>query len=179
MLEEFIRFYKDGGFFMYILLAMFCFSLIIVFEKALLLFLVYKKRNIKRLFYEIRPKISKEESSNTTLKNLILINYREKVSSLQKHIDWLSLWGTISTLTGLLGTIFGLITAFSSVSAAEASEKARLLAVGISRAMNTTAAGIMIALFSLIFYQIFIKRVDYLVENLDNEISKEYNEIDW
>ena len=178
MFNGFIKFFIEGGPFMYILLAMFGFSLIIIIERFVFLYIIYSQKNLNKLFLEIKPVI-KEQFTQIKFKNLLLVNYRSKIAVLQRRIEWLNLWGTTATLTGLLGTIFGLITAFSSVAAADASEKAKLLAIGISNALNTTAAGIMIALFSLIFYQIFNKRVELLVDFLDNAISMHYSDIDW
>ena len=56
----------------------------------------------------------------------------------------------VSTMVGLLGTIFGLITAFESVAAADPAEKSIMLANGISMAMSTTAFGLISAIPLLI-----------------------------
>jgi len=69
-----------------------------------------------------------------------------------RRIAYLSMLANIATLTGLLGTIFGLQQSFSSLAVVEAAEKASLLAAGISQAMNTTAFGLMVAIPCLVAY---------------------------
>ncbi len=69
-----------------------------------------------------------------------------------RRLGYLAMLANIATLTGLLGTIFGLQQSFSSLAVAEAAEKASLLAAGISQAMNTTAFGLMVAIPCLIAY---------------------------
>jgi biopolymer transport protein ExbB len=65
---------------------------------------------------------------------------------LQKRTPFLATLANVATLLGLLGTIMGLITAFSAVANADPSEKASLLSASISVAMNTTAFGLMTAI---------------------------------
>ncbi|MEZ4387293.1 MAG: MotA/TolQ/ExbB proton channel family protein [Candidatus Krumholzibacteriia bacterium] len=69
-----------------------------------------------------------------------------------RRIAYLSMLANIATLTGLLGTIFGLQQSFSSLAVADAADKASLLAAGISQAMNTTAFGLIVAIPCLIAY---------------------------
>jgi outer membrane transport energization protein ExbB (TC 2.C.1.1.1) len=65
----------------------------------------------------------------------------EAVPRLEKRTPYLATLANISTLLGLLGTIMGLIAAFTAVANADPSEKANLLSQSISVAMNTTAFG--------------------------------------
>uniref|UniRef100_A0A486XI92 Ferric siderophore transport system, biopolymer transport protein ExbB n=1 Tax=Rheinheimera sp. BAL341 TaxID=1708203 RepID=A0A486XI92_9GAMM len=65
---------------------------------------------------------------------------------LQKRTPFLATLANVATLLGLLGTIMGLIAAFSAVANADPSEKASLLSSSISVAMNTTAFGLMTAI---------------------------------
>ncbi|MBU2115007.1 MAG: MotA/TolQ/ExbB proton channel family protein [Gammaproteobacteria bacterium] len=69
---------------------------------------------------------------------------------LQKRTPFLATLANVATLLGLLGTIMGLIAAFSAVATADPSEKASLLSSSISVAMNTTAFGL-IAAIPLVF----------------------------
>ena len=82
---------------------------------------------------------------------------------LQKRVDLMAVLANTATLLGLLGTIFGLIAAFSSVAAASAVERQEALAAGISQAMYTTAFGISVAVPLLIFHHILSKRVERIV----------------
>jgi biopolymer transport protein ExbB len=65
---------------------------------------------------------------------------------LQKRTPFLATLANVATLLGLLGTIMGLIAAFSAVANADPSEKASLLSSSISVAMNTTAFGLITAI---------------------------------
>ena len=74
---------------------------------------------------------------------------------------------TISPLLGLLGTVFGMITAFNDIASSDAMGRPELLAAGISEALITTAAGLIVAIPSLACYLYFISRVDSLVVEID------------
>lgn len=94
-----------------------------------------------------------------------------EVVKLRKNLRILSVIAAISPLLGLLGTIFGMITAFQTVAAsAEALGKTELLAKGIYEAMITTAAGLMVAIPVLIAYHGLSAKVDLLVHELDRSI---------
>ena len=69
--------------------------------------------------------------------------------------SFLAVFGNISVLVGLLGTIIGLIRAFSGVSEADAATKAAYLSKGISEALNCTAFGLLVAIIAIFGYAIF------------------------
>ena len=69
--------------------------------------------------------------------------------------SFLAVFGNLSVLVGLLGTIIGLIRSFSGVSQADAATKAALLSQGISEALNCTAFGLLVAIISIFGYAIF------------------------
>ena len=68
---------------------------------------------------------------------------------------FLAVFGNLSVLVGLLGTIIGLITSFSGVGQADAATKAALLSQGISEALNCTAFGLLVAIISIFGYAVF------------------------
>lgn len=82
---------------------------------------------------------------------------------LQKRVALMALLANTATLTGLLGTIFGLIAAFNSVAAASAAERQTALAAGISQAMYTTAFGISVAVPLLFFHHFLSKRMESII----------------
>lgn len=91
-----------------------------------------------------------------------------EVIKMRKHLRLLSLIASISPLLGLLGTIFGMIAAFQTVAAsAEAMGKTELLAKGIYEAMITTAAGLIVAIPTLIAYNWISARIEQLVGEMD------------
>ena len=69
--------------------------------------------------------------------------------------SFLAVFGNVSVLVGLLGTIIGLIRAFSGVSEADAATKAAMLSAGISEALNCTAFGLLVAIIAIIGYAVF------------------------
>ena len=74
---------------------------------------------------------------------------------------------TISPLLGLLGTVVGMIRAFNAIATSDAMGRPELLANGISQALLTTAAGLSVAIPALIFYMLFVSRVDRLIIDID------------
>ena len=74
---------------------------------------------------------------------------------LEGWTSFLAVFGNISVLVGLLGTIIGLIRAFSGVSEADAATKAAMLSKGISEALNCTAFGLLVAIIAIMGYAVF------------------------
>jgi len=87
---------------------------------------------------------------------------------LQRSLRPLSVIATVSPLLGLLGTVYGMISAFQSASA-QGVGKADTLAIGIYEALVTTAAGLTIAIPILVVHQVLSSRVDMLVDLMDEE----------
>ena len=85
---------------------------------------------------------------------------------------YLALLANLAMLTGLLGTVSGLITSFGAVSgeSVDPSQKARILAEGISEAMNCTAFGLIVAIIALIWFAILNGKTQQLEDDI-NEAS--------
>jgi biopolymer transport protein ExbB len=86
---------------------------------------------------------------------------------IQRRTHYLSLFANISTLLGLLGTIFGLQEAFASLTAADPAQKATLLAKGIAIGMNTTAMGLIVAVPNMIMYSVLGAKANNIIEEID------------
>ncbi len=86
---------------------------------------------------------------------------------LSRRLPYLNMLANVSTLLGLLGTIFGLITAFSAVDAADPSQRSAFLARGISEALNTTAFGLIVAVPTLLLHGFLVSKVEAVVEAVD------------
>ncbi|MCZ6681838.1 MAG: MotA/TolQ/ExbB proton channel family protein [Planctomycetota bacterium] len=90
------------------------------------------------------------------------------VIKLRKYLRILSVIASISPLLGLLGTMFGMITAFQTVAVSgEALGKTELLAKGIYEAMITTAAGLLVCIPVIVCYNFISARIDRLVLEMD------------
>ena len=91
-----------------------------------------------------------------------------EVRRLRKNVRVLQVIGAIAPLLGLLGTIFGMIQAFQTVAtSADALGRTELLAKGIYEAMITTAAGLCVAIPSVIGFHWINGRIDGLVAEMD------------
>ena len=99
----------------------------------------------------------------------------EEQASIEKRTGYLSMLGNVGTLAGLLGTIVGMIKAFSAVGTVQLEEKALLLSEGISEAMNTTAYGLIMAIPALIMFAILQNRTNLLSEDLHQGALKVLN----
>ncbi|MGW8368578.1 MAG: MotA/TolQ/ExbB proton channel family protein [Gammaproteobacteria bacterium] len=99
----------------------------------------------------------------------------EIVPRLEKRTPYVALASSIATLLGLLGTIMGLIQAFTAVANANPAEKADLLSASISVAMNTTAFGLMVAIPLLITHAILTSRTGDIVDSLEMASVKALN----
>ena len=91
----------------------------------------------------------------------------EVIPQLEKRTHYLATFANIATLLGLLGTIIGLIQAFTAVSAANPAEKADMLSASISVAMNTTAFGLIVAIPLLLMHTVLQTKTIELVDSLE------------
>jgi biopolymer transport protein ExbB len=108
-----------------------------------------------------------DRSIESVEKNIQEAGEREALK-LRKFLRVLAVIASVAPLMGLLGTIFGMITAFQTVAlSAEALGKTELLAGGIYEAMITTAAGLLVAIPVLISYHWISAKIDKLVMDID------------
>jgi biopolymer transport protein ExbB len=101
----------------------------------------------------------------------------EIIPQLEKRTPYVALASNIATLLGLLGTIMGLIQAFTAVSDANPAEKADLLSASISVAMNTTAFGLIVAIPLLITHSVLAAKTGAIVDSLEMASVKVLNVI--
>ena len=93
---------------------------------------------------------------------------RHVVHELERFLNALGTIASISPLLGLLGTVAGMIKIFQIVSV-QGNSNFSLLSVGIAEALVTTAAGLTVAIPSVLFYRYFHARVDELVVDMEQE----------
>lgn len=96
---------------------------------------------------------------------------RHVVHELERYLDSLGTVAAISPLLGLLGTVIGMVKVFTAITA-EGVGDPQVLAGGIAEALITTAAGLTVAIPSLIGYRYFRNRVDTLVVQMEKEALK-------
>ena len=189
-----VSMFKEGGGFMYIILIVGVFAMAIAFER--LFYIVFRANinatafmaqvqklimanNIDRAIklcnaepHAALPKVVKAglTRANRTekeIENAIEEATLEVGPLIAKRTAYLSMLANVATLTGLLGTIMGLIMAFSAVAKASAETKQTLLANGISVAMYTTAGGLMAAIPTLVLHSIIVNRSNKILDDVD------------
>jgi biopolymer transport protein ExbB len=101
----------------------------------------------------------------------------EIIPQLEKRTSYVALGASIATLLGLLGTIIGLIQAFTAVANANPAEKADLLSASISVAMNTTAFGLIAAIPLLVSHSVLTAKTGQIVDSLEMASVKALNVI--
>jgi biopolymer transport protein ExbB len=99
-------------------------------------------------------------------------NLMELIPRLEKRTHYLGTFANLATLLGLLGTVSGLIHAFTAVATANPAEKANLLAASISEAMNCTAFGLMVAVPVLFIHAFLQTKTGELISSLETAAMK-------
>ena len=195
-------FFSSGGLFMFPILLVFAVGLGIAVERYVTLTMVTNKNQqvwdkvqpmlTNGEFDEARKLTSEDESTISQVLNMGLslqgaVRRREDIEiameesmmeivpRLEKRTPYVALASSIATLLGLLGTIMGLIQAFTAVANANPAEKADLLSASISVAMNTTAFGLMVAIPLLIIHAILTSKTGDIVDSLEMATVKALN----
>lgn len=197
-----VSFFATGGLFMYPILLVFAVGLAIAVERYITLTLVTNKNQVvwdkvqpllaNGEFEQARELTTKDESTISQVLNMGLslqgaVRRREDIEiameesmmeivpRLEKRTAYVALASSIATLLGLLGTIMGLIQAFTAVANANPAEKADLLSASISVAMNTTAFGLMVAIPLLIIHAVLTSKTGDIVDSLEMATVKALN----
>jgi len=98
------------------------------------------------------------------------------INSLENGLNFLTALGSLSPLTGFLGTVSGMISAFKSI--AEATEvNAQIVANGIYEALITTVFGLIIAIIAMISHSIFTHITDKFTQDVEKNCSRLIAEI--
>jgi len=188
------RFFQDGGIFMYPIAAVLAVGIAIGIERWIYLSRV--KFGSVRFWNQVVPMLSsgriKEAAAMTAKSDTAIgtiMNYglarihsarrrddvekameeslMEVMPRLEKRTHYIGTFANIATLLGLLGTIMGLIAAFSAVATANSAEKATLLSASISVAMNCTAFGLIVAITLVLVHAFLQTKTTELVDSLE------------
>ena len=197
-----VSFFSKSVLFMYPILIVFAFGVAIAIERFATLTTVTNKNQLawdkvqplldNGEFEEAHDMTSDDESTISQVLNMGLslqgsVRSREDIEiameesmmqivpRLEKRTPYVALASSIATLLGLLGTIMGLISAFTAVANANPAEKADLLSASISVAMNTTAFGLMVAIPLLIVHAILTSKTGDIVDSLEMATVKALN----
>lgn len=116
--------------------------------------------------------VRKWGKSSVEVEQAIIDGGERQVSGLRKHLRVINGVATVTPLIGLLGTVWGMLASFNRIAEAGAMGRTEELAAGIALALVTTAAGLVIAIPSLIAYMYLAGRVDSLVMEMDELAQK-------
>lgn len=111
------------------------------------------------------------EHSREIMKEALEEAGRQVVHELERYLNMLGTIGVISPLLGLYGTVLGMIQTFTAITTAGIGNPAPL-AGGIATALITTAAGLTVAIPTLLFHHFLIGRVDSLAILMEEEALK-------
>lgn len=109
--------------------------------------------------------------SRDVMKEAIEAAGRQVIAGLERYLNTLGTIAAVSPLLGLLGTVFGMIQVFGEIMSAGLGQTGRL-AGGISVALITTAAGLSVAIPSLMFHRYFIGKVNELAIAMEDQAFK-------
>jgi biopolymer transport protein ExbB len=199
-----IGFFQKGGLFMYPILLVFAFGMAIAVERWIQLSRIRSAN--RKVWGQVHPLLAEgdfekaremvDEDKSTIARMLSMglarqgaVRRREDIEiameesmmeiipQLERRTPYVALLSNIATLLGLLGTIMGLIEAFTAVANANPAEKADLLSASISVAMNTTAFGLMAAIPLLILHAKLTSTTGQIVDSLEMASVKVLNTI--
>lgn len=204
VLAMMLRFFKEGGFFMYPIALVMALGAAIAVERWR--YLRRASQENRRLWSELLPLMNQGQhedaeklanASETPIGRVLgqgLTRARthatraevemameeslmEVVPLLERRTHYLATFANIATLLGLLGTIIGLIQGFTAVASVNPAEKANLLAASISVAMNTTAFGLIVAIPLLLVHSWLSSSTNELVDSLEMASTKFMNSL--
>jgi len=175
-----INFFKDGGLFLYPLALIFVVGVSIAIERYV--YLTRETIRNRSLWDDLVPALSSGNfkqvvalTQNSKASIATILNYGvARVASARRRAD---IEKAMGLLIGLLGTITGLIGAFSAVATANPAEKASLLAAAISVAMNNTASGLGVAITLLLAHMFLESKTTSLIDSLEIASVKFLNSI--
>src|SRR5688572_4324910 len=189
-----VKFFVEGGAFMYPILLVFAVGTAIAIERYITLTLIRRKNDAA--WSAVQPALTKADfdqaremtgNDDSTIAKVLSIGLAhqgavrrredvelsmeestmEIIPQLEKRTPYVALAANIATLLGLLGTIVGLIQAFTAVANANPAEKADLLSASISVAMNTTAFGLVVAIPLQVMHQVLTSKTGEIVDSLE------------
>lgn len=203
ILKNIAKFVDEGGAVEYFILALLLLGLSVIFERVWFFFIKCRVDS-KKLLADTTALIRKDKvaearklcNATGTPLGLILeagiwkfeqsstpdeikdaleeVSLRE-IPRLQRRTHYLGLLANLCTLVGLLGTIFGLQAAFSALESADPSQKSKLLAQGITLALNATALGLISAMICMSAFTWLGSKANHLLEQIDETVLRLVN----
>jgi biopolymer transport protein ExbB len=186
-LPGFIKFFVQGGFFMFTLLILSVFSLAVILQRArvikmdraLPMEVIRALQAFKGGSTESLERVLRQEASplsrvldnvlqhrnwpRTEILDAVQTRARHEISRLESGLVFLEITTGISPLLGLLGTLSGLVGIFANIGG-----DPQMVANGISEALNCTIVGLGVAVPNLVAYNYFTRRVEVVSIELES-----------
>ncbi len=197
--------FKEGGPFMFVILAFGLMTFAFVLERYFYLYLTVKpipegwlkavREALMRGDFQQAEKLavtSKNPLTPVLVKGCQILHKGGSEEEIQARMDealskaihtvdrrtaFLSMFGNVATLVGLLGTITGMIHSFAAVAQANPMDRATLLSKGIAEAMNCTAFGLIVAVPALVMFAVFQNKTDMLVQEITQKTAEIYHDL--
>jgi biopolymer transport protein ExbB/TolQ len=189
-----VKFFQDSGVFIYFSILIMAVGMAISLERFI--YLGHARRSNRKVWDELQPLLrsgklqevySVTSQSNAAISKIVnhglgrvkTARRREDIDAameegmmeivprLEKRTHYIATFANVITLVGLLGTIIGLIKAFTAVAQVNPAEKAELLSASISIAMNNTAFALMVAIPFLLIHAFLQARTSEIVDGLE------------
>lgn len=189
-----VSFFSDGGLFMYPIAVVLFVGLAVAIERFI--YLEKAKKANSESFDAMLPLLRNEEYDKVeahtktcdsaisriiaqgleakrvsprreTMEHAMQEGVLETLPRLSKRTGFLAILANVATLMGLLGTIIGLIAAFTAVANADPADKASLLSESISVAMNTTAFGLITAIPLLLLHYWLLTKTTEIIDSIE------------
>ena len=198
--------FEQGGVFMYFILVFFILTIAFILERTLALYGRFRDtpadfrdkllnciRNndlaagsnlasrhtdsplgrIAKLGFDMRAEAASDEELQARMDERL----SEELGHIDRRTSFLAMYGNVATLVGLLGTIGGMVIAFAGVADANPADRATLLSLGISHALNCTAFGLLVAIPALVSYAIFQNRTDWISRKVTHGTTELYHDL--
>ena len=166
---ELLQYIERGGIIVYILIAMNVIGFTIMLWKSFVFFMA--KRSLDQISFEILGEV--DTSSQHTLAQ-IESAISVKISAFESGLSTVKQIASIAPLLGLLGTVIGILNAFDSISHLGLGDPT-VFSSGISIALITTVAGLVVAIPHYIGYNYFIRNLEKLEVNLEKVVLEKIN----
>ncbi len=189
--------FNEGGVFMYVILVISLFSLAMIIRKVFLLWIRYRlaedeitKAILKQieannyaraiqycngknhpLTAVIKAGLIRANKSEKEIRRAIEVAAADEIPRFKRGVNFLPHMANISTMVGLLGTIRGLILAFSGMSGGDAVKRQEALSSGIALAFRATFFALSVAAFLVFMFVVLSTKQNKMVEKMEHVIT--------
>lgn len=161
-----LNFISQGGNIVYILIVLNILGMALIITKLFVLWSF--KSNLKLHTNDVVAKFKKWPDSSLSL-DILKDEIGRKIFTLERGLSFIKMIASIAPLLGLLGTVWGIFSTFQVISS-HGLENPTMFAEGISTALVTTVAGLIVAIPHIMGFHFITGRLDFLENALTDEV---------